>query len=219
MKRKRQAGFSTLELMIVIVMSLVISAIAIPEYLAGAKYLRIAGDLRDINGTTAEAKLRAAASFTHARIYADLTDNTFQLQVWNKAAGCWVADEDNTGTCLSFANAPAPSGPGNFQLSQGDTFGFGSLTSGPTAGQSTISQAAGCYPGSAAGPDGGTQLSNTACIEFNSRGIPVDNSNTPTPNGALYITNGNIVEAVTATATGSIQTWQCPHGQTTWAAQ
>jgi Tfp pilus assembly protein FimT len=74
-------------MLIVVAVSLIISAIAIPEYLAAAKYLRISGDLRDLNGATAEAKLRAAASFTHARIYADLTDSTFQLQVWNKTGG------------------------------------------------------------------------------------------------------------------------------------
>ena len=224
MKTRRQTGFSTLEMLIVVLVSLIISAIAIPEYLAAARYLRIAGDLRDINGATAEAKLRAAASFTRARIYADLTDSTFQLQVWNKTGGaggtgCWVADEDNTNTCISFSGAPAPSGPGILQLSQGDSYGFGGLSSGPTAGQVTIAQATGCFPGGAKGPDDGTILANTACIEFNSRGIPVDSTGAPVGSGALYITNGNIVEGVTASATGTIQTWQCPHGQTTWVAQ
>ena len=224
MKTKHEAGFSTLEMMIVVLVSLVISAIAIPEYLAAAKYLRIAGDLRDVNGVTAEAKMRAAANFTHARVYADLTDNTFQLQVWNKTGGtgntgCWVSDDDITNACISFAGAPAPSGPGNFELSQGDAYGFGALTAGPTAGQTTISQATGCYPGAANAPDGGSALANTACIEFNSRGIPVDNNGAPSNTGALYITNNNIVEGVTVSATGSIQTWQCPHGSTNWVTQ
>jgi Tfp pilus assembly major pilin PilA len=224
MKNRHQTGFSTLEMMIVIVMSLIVSAIAIPEYLAAARYLRMAGDLRDLNGITAEAKMRAAANFTHARVYADLTNSTFQLQVWNKTGGtggtgCWVADDDITNTCVSFAGAPAPSGPGNLQLSQGDAYGYGTMTTGPTAGQSTISQATGCYPGGANTPDGGSILANTACIEFNSRGIPVDNNGAPLNTGALYITNNNIVEAVTVSATGSIQNWQCPHGQTNWMAQ
>jgi hypothetical protein len=130
-----------------------------------------------------------------------------------------VSDEDNTNTCITFAGAPVPSGPGILQLSQGDAYGFGALTSGPTAGQTTISQATGCYPGAANAPDGGSTLANTACIEFNSRGIPIDNTGAPLGSGALYITNGNIVDSVTATATGSIQSWQCPHGQTTWVAQ
>jgi Tfp pilus assembly protein FimT len=211
-------------MLIVVAVSVIVSAIAIPEYLAATRYLRIAGDLRDLNGITAQAKMRAAANFTRARVYADLTDNTFQLQVWNKTGGassngCWVSDVDRTNTCLDFSGAPATSGPGILQLSQGDTFGFGGLTSGPTPGQTAIFQAANCYPGGANAPDGGTAMANTACIEFNSRGIPIDNTGSPVATGALYITNSNVVEGVTASATGSIQTWQCAHGQTTWTAQ
>lgn len=222
--KTHQAGFSLLEMLIVVAVSVIISAIAIPEYLAATRYLRIAGDLRDLNGTTAQAKMRAAANFTRARIYADLTDNQFQLQVWIKTGGaggtgCWVAEVDPTNTCISFASAPAPSGQGILQLTQGDTFGFGNLTTGPTPGQAAISQAALCYPGAANTPDGGSSMANTACIEFNSRGIPVDSTGAPVATGALYITNNNIVEGVTVSATGSIQTWQCANGQTTWSAQ
>ena len=61
---KRQAGFSTLELLVVIAMSVIITAIAVPSYLNTAAYLRIAGDLRALNGITAQAKMRAAADFT-----------------------------------------------------------------------------------------------------------------------------------------------------------
>jgi Tfp pilus assembly major pilin PilA len=222
--KSHQTGFSLFEMLLVISISFVLTAIAVPEYLAAVKYLRITGDLRDLNGITAQAKMRAASNFTHARVYADLTDNTYQLQVWNKiggagGTGCWVADVDSTNTCISFSGAPAPSGLGNLQFAQGDTFGFGNLTTGPTPGQPTPSQAAGCYPGAANTPDGGSQLANTACIEFNSRGIPVDNNGSPLATGALYLTNGSAVMGVTASATGSIQTWQCTVGTTTWAAQ
>ena len=241
--KKDQKGFSTLEMLIVVAVSIIISAIAIPEYLAATRYMRIAGDLRDVNGVTAQAKMRAAASFTHARIYADLSNNGYQLQVWAKnggmpagtcptcmfvslpgtspassgGTGCWVADQDPAQNCVTYTGS-APSGP-VVQLGQGDSYGFGTLTTGPTPGQATIGQAAACYQGGANAPDGGSTLNNSACIEFNSRGVPVDNNGAPLSTGALYITNGNIVEGVTASATGSIQTWQCPHGQTTWTGQ
>ena len=227
----------------VIAVSIVLTAIAVPEYLAAVKYLRISGDLRDINGVTAQAKMRAAANFTHARIYADLANNTFQLQVWNKTggtssspcptcvfviqpgtppsngggAGCWVADQDPAQNCITYADS-TPTGP-VVQLAQGDAYGFGGLTTGPTPGQATIAQAANCYPGAASAPDGGSTINNTACIEFNSRGLPVDNNGAPLATGALYVTNGNVIEGVTASVTGSIQTWQCPQGKTTWAGQ
>jgi prepilin-type N-terminal cleavage/methylation domain-containing protein len=242
---KYQKGFSTLEMLIVIAVSVIISAIAIPEYLAATRYMRIAGDLRDINGITAQAKMRAASAFTRARIYADLANNTFQLQVWAKTGGsapapgcptcafvslpgtspassggtgCWVADQDPAQNCITFTGS-APSGPGVVQLGQGDSYGYGTLTAGPTPGQATISQAPNCYPGAANAPDGGSSVTNSACIEFNSRGVPVDNNSNPVNTGALYITNGNVVEGVTASATGSIQTWQCAHGQTSWMGQ
>ncbi len=52
-RNKRQAGFSTLELLVVITMSAIITAIAVPQYVKTAAYLRAAGDIRSINGLTA----------------------------------------------------------------------------------------------------------------------------------------------------------------------
>src|SRR5260221_7255379 len=78
-KNKRQAGFSMMEMLIVVAMSVTITAIAIPQYIRTTAYLRVAGDLRSINGLTALAKMRAAASFTHARTYVDLDRKSTRL--------------------------------------------------------------------------------------------------------------------------------------------
>jgi Tfp pilus assembly protein FimT len=215
-QNKRQAGFSTLELLIVVAMSVIITAIAVPSYLNTAAYLRAAGDLRSLNGVTAQAKMRAAANFTHARVYADLGGNAYQLQVWYKAgnagAGCWVADSDPTNTCLTYTSGH-PSGTA-FNLSQSVTFGFGTLATGPTPGQPTPTQAAPCLDNSNASL-GGT----TACIVFNSRGIPIDSTLAPVATGAFYLTNGTVVNSVTASATGSIQAWSSPATSANWRAQ
>jgi len=209
---KRQAGFSTLELLVVIAMSVVITAIAIPSYLNTAAYLRAAGDLRSLNGITAQAKMRAAADFTHARAYADLSGNSYQLQVWYKTGSCWVADSDRTNTCLTYTSGH-PSGA-VFNLSQGVTFGYGSLTAGPPS-QTSIAQAAPCLDNSNA-----TLGSTTACIVFNSRGIPINpTSLAPVATGAFYITNGTVVDGVTASATGSLLTWSTPAGSANWKGQ
>ncbi len=220
--KERQAGFSTLELLVVVAISLIISAIAVPSYRNTVDYLRAAGDGRALNGLTAQAKMRAAASFTHARVYADLSNGGYQLQVWDKLGnsgnGCWVEDSDrNTDAnkvCITYTNS-APSGT-VIALSQGNTFGFGSVTVGPTPGQSPIGTNQ-CYQ------DNGTSLiGNSACIVFNSRGIPVDSTNAPLATGAFYLRSRNLVEAVTASATGSIRLWStnptcssvsCWHGQ------
>src|SRR4029077_2002460 len=129
---------------------------------------------------TALAKMRAAASFTHARVFASLAGGTFQLEVWDKTGngggGCWYADVDSTKTCLTYS-AGQPSGP-VFTLAQGDSFGFAALTGGPTPGQTTISQAAACLDNSGASLGG-----NTACIVFNSRGIPINATGAPLATG------------------------------------
>jgi prepilin-type N-terminal cleavage/methylation domain-containing protein len=214
-KYKRiERGFTLTEVMIVVGIVVVIAAFAIPKYLTIRNSLRIAGDIRSIAGLTAQAKLRAASDFTHARVYADLNGNNFQLQVWSKAGTCWVADSDPTNTCLTYSSG-TPSGAVS-SLAQGDSFGFGALTAGPTPGQTTIGQAAQCLDNS------GTAIGNTACIVFNSRGIPINASTlAPVATGALYLTNGTVVDGVTVPATGSLQTWSASAdpSQSNWSAQ
>jgi type II secretory pathway pseudopilin PulG len=216
--KNKQSGFSTLEMLIVVAMSVIITAIAVPSYFSTAAYLRVSGDLRSLGGLLSQAKMRAASGFTHARVYADLSlsGNAYQLQIWYKAgnggAGCWVADADSTNTCLTFG-AGHPSGS-VFPLAQGDTFGFGGLATGPTPGQPTPSQAAGCLDSGGASVGG-----NTACIVFNSRGVPINAALAPISTGAFYLTNGTVVDAVTISATGSIQSWSSPAGSASWYAQ
>jgi prepilin-type N-terminal cleavage/methylation domain-containing protein len=194
-----ERGFTMIEMMVVMTIFIVIAGLAIPKYLTLQSSIRIAGDNRSLAGLTAQAKLRAASDFTHARVYANLNGNTFQMQVWNKTGGCWVADTDYSNTCLTYTSG-APSGE-VVNLSRGDTFGFGNLTAGPTVAQTTIAQAAQCLDNS------GTAIANTACIVFNSRGIPIDANLAPLATGAFYVTNATVVDGVTVSATGSLQTW------------
>ena len=200
-RKSQQCGFSAVELLLVVAISIILVGIGIPVYVTVTSSMRAAGDLRNLAGVTAQAKMRAAADFTHARVYANLNGGSFQLQIWKKAgSGCWVADADTTSTCLTYSSG-APSGSVT-SLSQGDTFGYGTLTAGPTPGQTTIGQAGNCLDNS------GATLANTACIVFNSRGIPVNATTlAPVATGALYLTNGTVVDGVTMSATGSFQTW------------
>ncbi len=69
--------------------------------------------------------------------------------------------------------------------------------------------------------NGGT-TANTACLVFNSRGIPVvGKPPTPDGNGALYITDNNTAYGVTANTSGSIQVWaasvNAPAGNNPWS--
>jgi Tfp pilus assembly protein FimT len=212
-----ERGFTLLEMMLVMFVSIVLTAIAVPNFLRIRDSLRASGDIRNIADLTGQAKLRAASNFTHARVYADLNGNTLQLQVWykpgNSGSGCWVSDVDSTNTCLTYSGS-APSGA-VINLSQGDTLGYGSLTTGPTAGQTTIGQAGQCLDNS------GTAINNTACIVFNSRGIPIDGTTfSPLGTDAFYLTNGTVVDGITISATGSLQTWSASANASasTWSA-
>src|SRR5579864_438865 len=119
----RSRGFTVLEMLLVVAIAIVIAAFAVPKYMTIQSSLRIAEDMRNLAGLTSQAKLRAAADFTHARVYANLNGGTYQLEDWYKAgnggSGCWVADSDPTNTCLTFTSG-APSGT-VITLSNGDT--------------------------------------------------------------------------------------------------
>jgi hypothetical protein len=130
-----------------------------------SRNFRLGGDTRSISAQINLARMRAASGFTHARVYLKLDTNTYRLETWNKAGACWQTDGD-TNSCTQTTSPVTALGWGN-------SFGFGSISAGPTAATNTIAQAATCRSG-VAGASPGTATSSTACIEFNSRGYPVD---------------------------------------------
>jgi Tfp pilus assembly protein FimT len=189
----RVHGFSMIELMIVVIVIIIIMAIAIPSVTGLARSFRIGGDTREIAAQLNLARLRAAANSTHARVYVNLSANTYHLEVWNKASTCWQTYEDSN-ACTQ-TTSPA------FPLAPGDTFGFGSITTGPTAATSTPAQASACTAG-VAGPSPGSATSNTACIEFNSRTYPVDSTNKVVASDAIYIQNAEGYQAIAVSVAG-----------------
>ena len=94
------------------------------------------------------------------------------------------------------------------------SFSFGVVGTPPSNTQTTIGQAPLCKN------DSGADLSNTACVVFNSRGIPIDSTGSPTGNDAIYVTDGIAVYGITVAATGFIRTWQSAYASTpSWTLQ
>jgi len=178
-RRTRQPhGFSILELVMVAAIFLVVCAMSIPNVVKMLQVYQAASSSRSLASTLALAKMDAARNFTQTQVNCNLAGNSCQVQICTNKGAI---------TC----NAFTPEG-GPVLLSQGTTFGFGSIS--VPAGTQTIIQ-------------------NTAQIVFNSRGIPVDNTGTPTANDALYLTGqGGGTYAVTVNATGKVSVWRYING-------
>ena len=216
-EQDQSRGFSTLELLLVMFVSLVIAAMSIPGFNEVRRTLRIQGDARDLNGAVNQAKIQAAADFTRARLYIDLganAVNTFHVDVWNKAgnggAGCWQVIGDFNNPCLVPGGSPVQ------YLSPGVSFGTGGVAAPPPNTQANgAAQSPRCYNvnGNRFG-----QVATTACITFSSRGIPIDPvTGVPTGNDAVYITDNTQVYGVTVGATGLSQVWAInPNGNGNW---
>jgi type II secretory pathway pseudopilin PulG len=188
-------GFTLLEMVMVFAVGIIIAGVALPYMNRTLAYQKLAGIARSVSNATAASKMRSAAKFTRARLYVDLNGNSYHLEILDTsvvplppAGGHWVADGGTT------------------YLPTNVTFGFGPVGTPPVNTQPAMGQAANCTD------DNLTAIGNTACVMFNSRGVPIkdDGTGNPTDADALYITDGTNVYGVTVLATGFIGTWHTP---------
>ncbi len=180
-------GYSLIEIMVVVGITGVVGAIAVPMMANTLGFFRLSGDARGVSNSVAVAKMRAASDFSRVRIYVDLGSKAHHLEAWDKVNSKWVVEGGTT------------------YLSNNVAFGFGAVGAAPPNTQGVIGQAPFCTD------DLGAVIGGTACLMFNSRGVPI--ADTPPaypPTGAdvLYLTDGSAVYAVTAAATGMIRLWR-----------
>jgi prepilin-type N-terminal cleavage/methylation domain-containing protein len=198
---RSERGYTLIEMMMVVGIIGVIAATVIPITDMSIRGSRLRGDAQIIRNLVGVAKMRASAQFTRARVMANLGNpqanppvpGSFVLQVWDKTAngnlGAWVNDG------------------GINQLSTGVSFGFAGLNAPPPNTQVNIMQSPTCTNTlTVADP-----IANTACVTFNSRGLPVDANGTLYPRHALYITGDDGVWGTTITTTPLIRFWSSPH--------
>jgi Tfp pilus assembly protein FimT len=196
-------GFSLMELMLVVGLTAVIATMAVPMITRTVGGFTLTGDAHALANAASLAKLRAAAAFTQSRLFVDLGANSFHVETWQKGTpGSWVTEGGITG------------------LASNDTFSFGVVGSAPPNSQTTIAQAPACVS------NAGTAIGNTACVLFNSRGIPVAAAGAPPAVGAptgsdvLYLTDGTAVYGLTLSATGLIHLWRTnPTVTPSWGLQ
>lgn len=199
-----EKGFSLIEMMMVVAIIGVLAAITVPMSGNAVRYLKLSGDARDLSNAAAVTKMRAAAKFTQARLYIDITGRAFYVQTFDKTisvacpTGCWVNEGGTT------------------QLSSTVSYSYGPVTSAPPNTQTTIGQAPQCM-NTAATP---VAIANTACMIFNSRGLPVDSTGSPTGMDAAYVTDGSAVYGITVAATGFTRLWRTNYTSTpSWSLQ
>src|SRR5215471_17033559 len=94
-KSNNSKGFSLIEAAVVVLIMLIVTVLAIPSLPALARTYKSTGDGRDVYGAISLAKMRAAADFTHVRVYADLTANSMHLEVWDSTASQWKPESGN----------------------------------------------------------------------------------------------------------------------------
>jgi hypothetical protein len=99
----------------------------------------------------------------------------------------------------------------NVILSPTVSFGLGGNTTPPPNTQAAIGQAPACRD------TGGNAIAGSSCVEFNSRGVPVDATGSPDPGGAFYLTDGSVAYGVTVSAGGMIRLWRANAGSNSWS--
>jgi prepilin-type N-terminal cleavage/methylation domain-containing protein len=189
-----ESGFSLIELMATMILLVTMAAFILPFTRTTLQAMNLSSDARNLSSATALAKMRAAAEFSKARIRVDFASKTFWVERWQKTAPIgWVTEGVMT------------------TLSSNVNFGFTGVTTPPPNTQAAIAQATGCLD------NAGVAIAGTGCIVFNSRGVPVDGANVPTPNGAFYVIADSTVFGITAGAGGLIQLWQNNTVSNVWA--
>jgi Tfp pilus assembly protein FimT len=202
---RRERGMSAMELLAVVALIGVISGVSMPLAQNLLAHLRLSGDARAASNALTLAKMRAAASFTQARLYVDLSAKTFRIETWRKTGTPgWVTDGGST------------------SLNANTVLGFGGVSTPPPNSQTTVSQ-----PGLCRNAAGGA-VSNTACIVFNSRGVPIaakttgppDGTETPLATNALYMTDNSTLYSSTVSAAGAVRLWRTKtSGGLNWTIQ
>jgi prepilin-type N-terminal cleavage/methylation domain-containing protein len=191
------SGYSLIEILVAMAVLGILGAMAVPMVTSTTSGIKLRDSADSIADLIGLAKMRAASKFARSRVYVDLAAESYSLQTWDAKAGAWV-DE------MAAVDLP-----------YGISFGWGDLDTAPpnTQDGDVPKFASECLD-----KDQET-IENTACIMFNSRGIPIDKDNSPIGGNAFYVTDSTGVRAVTVTATPLIRRWWSSAAKPNWVRE
>ena len=198
MKRLRsESGYSLIEIMAAMAVLSILSAFAVPMVSSTTSGIKLRDQANAVADLIGLVKLRATSEFSRSRLYVDLAAESYVPQTWDADAGDWVNEQ------------------AAIKLPQGIDFGWGALDTAPpnTQDDDIPKFAAACIDKDK------EEIEKTACIMFNSRGIPIDKDNSPLGGNAFYLTDGTGVRAVTVTATPLIRRWWSSAAKPNWVRQ
>ena len=187
-----QRGYTAIELLVTVAIMAGVAAMSVPVSVSMVRDFELSGDARGMSNTIAMAKMNAAAQFTRARVRVDLASSQFRVERWNRSTSQWVTD--GAASVLGVSNR----------------FGSGSITTPPPSSQAAVGQPPLCRD------DAGSAVTGTACVIFNSRGVPVDHTGAPAANSVIYLSGPTAVYAIVVSSTSQMQVWRVSPGGGTW---
>ena len=172
-------GFTVIELVVTIAITLLLAAFAIPNAVAALRAYRLSSSARAAAHQLSLARLRAETEFTNAQLVVDPATNSYSVQLCNaagKADNCTAAgDYDNEGTQF---------------LPSGISFGFGPAAV-PAGGQALLQQTLQTRFNSRGIP------------------VLLDGSGNTNPNDVIYVTDGVAnTFAIGVTVGGHVRVWR-----------